>query len=238
MVKDKFGETVEIDFAKGVGVKDGSGLLPPGSYTYYEEFISEKYSDWTKWCNNYNYFNQDLMREHPHIPAMVHFIYAETKGVFTILDVQGKFASPGGKYKYVLSDPAFVSTMNGTFGPTDFGKAAMKKFFDKHTCNKYCEHLEKPTGAIPDLPPAQGGGSGTGTKTLSIAEAKTSLLQNIGSNKEAFLQIFRALKGTPAGKMLKEVIQQAIDQGDLGKVEKEKAMKNFNEIAEEMEFEW
>ena len=38
--------------------------------------------------------------------------------------------------------------------------------------------------------------------------------------------------------MLKEVIKQAIDEGDLGKVEKEKAMKNFNEIAEEMEFEW
>ena len=87
MVKDKFNEDVNIDFAKGVGVKDGSGLLPPGSYTYYEEFISEKYSAWTKWCNNYNYFNQDLMKEHPHIPAMVHFIYAETKGVFTILDV-------------------------------------------------------------------------------------------------------------------------------------------------------
>ena len=154
MIEEEHKEKVEIDFAKGKGVKDGSGLLPPGSYTYYEEFISEKYSEWTKWCNNYTFFDQSLMKEHPHIPALVHFIYTETKGTFTILDVQGKFAKPGGQYKYVLSDPAFVSTMNGTFGPTDFGKAAMKKFFDKHTCNKYCQHLERPTGAIPDLAPA------------------------------------------------------------------------------------
>ena len=74
MVKDKFNEKVEIDFNKVIVVSDKSGFLPPNSYTVFERPLPNQFSDITKWCNNYNHFSEDLMKEHPHIPAMIHYI--------------------------------------------------------------------------------------------------------------------------------------------------------------------
>ena len=53
-VKSK-GYDVDIDFAKGFAVEDKSGDYPAGSHFYYEEWISDRYSSWTKWCNNYEH---------------------------------------------------------------------------------------------------------------------------------------------------------------------------------------
>ena len=107
----KFGDDVQIDFAKGDVVEDKSGNFPAGTYCYYEEFIPEYYSIWTKWCNNYNYFDENLLQIHPHINAVIHFMYAKTKGAFTILDIQGKYLKQdNGSFLYKLSDPAFTST--------------------------------------------------------------------------------------------------------------------------------
>ena len=84
------GAHVSIDFAHGTIVKD---VEDSSKYSYIEEYIPDQYSDWTKWCNNYDYVSQDKMKEHPHISALVHFIFAETKGAIMLLDIQGKFAA-------------------------------------------------------------------------------------------------------------------------------------------------
>ena len=92
-----------------------------GSFCYYETFIPRQWGKFVKWMNNYNKF-EDILPEHPHIEAFVHFIYHRTKGVMTIMDIQGKFIKPGGKgYAYRLSDPAYISSNAGTFGETDLG---------------------------------------------------------------------------------------------------------------------
>ena len=93
--------------------------------------------------HNYDEFDERLLEAHPHINAFAHFTYQRTK-TFMILGIQGKFVQRGNEYVYVLSDPDYVSLEPGTFGPTDFGKAAILNFFKTHKCNMYCEGFNKP----------------------------------------------------------------------------------------------
>ena len=221
-VKERFGEDVAIDYAECKVVKDGSGLYEEPTYFLLESYISHLKGPWIKWCNNYKYYNKELMEQHEHISALAHFIYHKTGGVIMILDLQGKFTQPGGTYNYTLSDPAFISTMDGTFGPLDFGEASMQKFFEKekHQCNKYCQGLSKPDGPKKELQAVSGDGEGKGTLSLTLAQTNSSILKNIGANPENWRKIFKLLKGSEAGKILKETIQEVIRSSNLGDLEK------------------
>ena len=89
-VNDTFKEIVKIDFEIGKLVKEASGPRK-GDFSYYETYIPNNWGELTKWMNNGTWFDDDLLQEHPHIEAFVHYIYAKTNGVMTIMDVQGKF---------------------------------------------------------------------------------------------------------------------------------------------------
>lgn len=66
--------------------------------------------------------------------ALSHFTYHISGGQYLLCDLQG------GQYsnRFVLTDPA-VHSSNSEFGPTDGGKTAMKSFFSKHRCNRFCQ---------------------------------------------------------------------------------------------------
>lgn len=93
-----------------------------------EPFIEAytKFNSNTGWCDNKTE-DARLMQ------ALSHFSYHYTEGNVLLCDLQGGFE----KSSIILTDPALMShTME--YGPCDMGTDAIFKFFDRHTCNKYC----------------------------------------------------------------------------------------------------
>ena len=52
---------VNIDYARSMGHKDESGQYPPDSYFNYEEYLNFPGAKWTRWMNNYDFFDQTLL---------------------------------------------------------------------------------------------------------------------------------------------------------------------------------
>ena len=71
--------------------------------------------------------------------AFVHFTHEKSEGKLIVLDIQGA--------GYTLYDPEIASLHlvndDGTyqFCTGNLSEIAMKKFFEKHQCNKYCKLL-------------------------------------------------------------------------------------------------
>ena len=108
-------------------------------YHIVETYISGKY---TKWCNNYGYWNNT--EEHvAMMQAFSHWSWYQTRGQRMIADLQG--ATNNGEY--ILTDPAILSLNGREYGATDTGVEGMAIMLLKHTCNLICEHLPKPTVA-------------------------------------------------------------------------------------------
>ena len=66
--------------------------------------------------------------------VLSHFSYHHTGGQFLLCDLQGNVDAT----RYLLTDPA-VHSYDGDYGPTDGGLEAMKSFFSRHACNRFCE---------------------------------------------------------------------------------------------------
>ena len=48
--------------------------------------MDEGFSEWTKWCNNKDYFNPCL-KDDQLIDAFIHFTYHMSRGTFMLMDV-------------------------------------------------------------------------------------------------------------------------------------------------------
>lgn len=110
-------------------------------YHIVETYIPGKY---TKWCNNYGYWN----RTDEHVAMMQafsHWSWYHTGGQKMIADLQGATNNGG----YILTDPAILSLQGKEYGATDTGVEGMAMMLLKHNCNSICKHLPKPT--ITDL---------------------------------------------------------------------------------------
>jgi len=64
------------------------------------------------------------------------------------------------------------------------GAAAMNKFFQGHTCNKYCQGLKKPEAVIKESTLPTIDLNGSGTRTMTIAQTDAELLKSIGFNPQ------------------------------------------------------
>lgn len=76
------------------------------------------------------------------LQALSHFSYVWSGGQILLCDLQGGVSEE--EKVVTLTDPAIISTEQGTYGCSDTGKKGIRNFFFHHTCNKYCEHLTTP----------------------------------------------------------------------------------------------
>ncbi|XP_022798488.1 alpha-protein kinase vwkA-like [Stylophora pistillata] len=111
------------------------GKTDSGEIVSIEEYID---SDFIKYINN----NGQVCEKGTvcdKAQAFVHFTYEKSEGKLIVLDIQGA--------GYTLYDPEIASldllTEDGTyqFCPGNLSEIAIKKFFEKHQCKKYCKLL-------------------------------------------------------------------------------------------------
>ena len=84
-----------------------------------------------------------------HLPAAFsHWTWVESNGEHLICDLQGHRGFPGGvklngkgKHYYAFSDPAVLSKVSGTYGPSDLGNKGQETWFASHVCNDFCKSL-------------------------------------------------------------------------------------------------
>lgn len=89
-----------------------------------------------KFSSNYGWVNKGLEQSDlgKVLLALSHFSYAVSKEELLLTDLQGGFLEDG---SFALTDVALHSA-DGMFGDSDLGCRGMRKFFDSHTCNEYC----------------------------------------------------------------------------------------------------
>ena len=102
-------------------------------YVTCEDYIPGAFK---KWCNNYGY----ISGESTILPAFMHWSWFHTRGEEMISDLQGVRNGNA----YTLTDAAMLS-LSGIYGVTDTGVEGMAMFFLKHTCDRFCQTLPKPT---------------------------------------------------------------------------------------------
>lgn len=75
--------------------------------------------------------------------AFSHFTHSVTDGYLLVCDLQGiSHVDEKGKETLLLTDPAAHCSKHLRFGKTNLSTIGIKKFFEKHVCNKYCDVLE------------------------------------------------------------------------------------------------
>ena len=112
-------------------------------YVTCEDYIPGRFD---KWCNNYGYIGNAALS----LPSFMHWSWWYTDSELMVGDLQGVRKDDC----YLLTDPAIMS-LSGGYGATDTGVEGMAMFFLNHTCNRFCNHLPKPSlhhfrGIIPD----------------------------------------------------------------------------------------
>ena len=133
-------------------------------YVLVEDYIP---GEFTKWCNNLGYISpsSELM------PAFMHWSWVNSGGQYMIADLQGVRINS----QFILTDPAIMSNTvgGGQYGCTDTGIEGIAMFFRRHSCNKFCNGLPRPT--IQDVlstPNAQLQFASLGTSTAYSHELK------------------------------------------------------------------
>ena len=112
-------------------------------FVFVEDYIP---GEFTKWCNNYGYISpsSELM------PAFMHWSWVNSGGQQMIADLQGVRTDS----QFILTDPVIMSNTvggghntvgGGQYGCTDTGIEGIAMFFLRHSCNKFCYGLPRPT---------------------------------------------------------------------------------------------
>ena len=105
-------------------------------YVLVEDYIP---GEFTKWCNNYGCISpsSELM------PAFMHWSWVNSGGQQMIADLQGVRTDS----EFILTDPVIMSNTvgGGQYGCTDTGIEGIAMFFLRHSCNKFCNGLPRPT---------------------------------------------------------------------------------------------
>lgn len=133
-------------------------------------YISEPFiqGQFVKWFNNGAFVNKSRSQlELDLMSAFAHFTYHKSKKTLILMDLQGNVKNEKDKTNYILSDPAFQSSLpaGGVFGPCDMGAHAINAFFN-HThprCNEFCNEYMRPSHLLP----SKGGTLSNGSNTLS-----------------------------------------------------------------------
>lgn len=74
--------------------------------------------------------------------AFSHFTHDVTGGYLLVCDLEGvSDVDAKGKEILLLTDPAIHCSKHLRFGKTNLSSVGIKKFFEKHVCNKYCREL-------------------------------------------------------------------------------------------------
>jgi len=99
-----------------------------------------------KFTNNLSYVLEDITKIDrdlvDFVVAYSHFTFHITKGYLLVNDLQGILTESKGKEVLLLTDPAIhCYKAIHRFGKTNLGAEGMHAFFQKHCCNRYCEHL-------------------------------------------------------------------------------------------------
>jgi len=114
--------------------------------------------DFTKFSSNSGW-NSGI---DPILEAFSHWSWVKTGGGELVCDLQGHRGNGslpylGQDYYYLLTDPAICSSSR-IHGESDLGSQGINAFFNSHTCNEWCEHLdidyERPQYSHTSLPRA------------------------------------------------------------------------------------
>jgi hypothetical protein len=109
-------------------------------YMILESAIIDKFE---KYNNNSGYCATNPTTEgtnHDAIQAFSHWSFCISKERLMIVDCQGGYNVKTNSF--LLTDPAVHFVDVSHFGGTNMGKAGMKKFFESHHCNHYCNTLK------------------------------------------------------------------------------------------------
>ena len=110
-------------------------IVEEGLYFCIEPFISGEFK---KWMNNAGVINEDIYS--CTLDAFSHWTYQITSEYLIVTDLQGMIID---NKEYILTDPAISSPDSpNRFSTTNLGQKGVKKFFETHSCNHLCKHLE------------------------------------------------------------------------------------------------